>query len=457
MVKLKRMNEAQLNLFSWKPKNDVPINAPKVPSIKEVPTENNTGSVEDTYNGKEDVDQSKWFTESFLNKKYKEFNSRFFNNDLPSNLPVKIVNSRGGKKAGECRLLMNPRTSEITPVEIRVMSKNFANRSVLENVLLHEMCHAYQAMFLCNGDLSVWKEDSRKGSGSSGHGPLFFKAADKVNKSLNNKEGYLVTQYASTDEIESKPMLKADGWFLFNPTSLFSVQACMIPNTSTGKSKIADYANLGSSQFFTYRDGSVKAKINDLFSRKIESFYLFSPNIRTVFSLISKGDLIYNGGTKYTDGSIREFCFNKDGKRSLRVLVIQYRDSDYFKSKILKYFSTSLGVGDIHVIEQNVEYRDYKINQPYTDLLFYLQPGLLSVGKSFDDAMNIYIEKGVYSISEWKSISIKEKRVVKLSRKSVNESEDSDLEIDFLIREIENIPNVEDVKEKGSFIYIDID
>ena len=55
MVKLKRMDEAQLNLFSWKPKNDVPINAPKVPSIKEVPTENNTGSIEDTYDGKEDV------------------------------------------------------------------------------------------------------------------------------------------------------------------------------------------------------------------------------------------------------------------------------------------------------------------------------------------------------------------------------------------------------------------
>ena len=154
MVKLKRVDEGQLDLFSWKPKNDAPIiptsaSKPKVTSTVEKPNnQSNSSDVEDNaYNGREDTDQSKWYTPGFLNRKYREFNARFFNNDLPDNLPVKVASSRGGKTAGGCHFMMNTRTSEITPVEIRILNKKFANRYILENVLLHEMCHVYQANF----------------------------------------------------------------------------------------------------------------------------------------------------------------------------------------------------------------------------------------------------------------------------------------------------------------------
>ena len=60
MIKLKRINEGQLDLFSRRPKE---LDPPK-PQVKKEPK---------SYDGMMDTDQSKWFTQSFLNKKYDEY------------------------------------------------------------------------------------------------------------------------------------------------------------------------------------------------------------------------------------------------------------------------------------------------------------------------------------------------------------------------------------------------
>lgn len=268
MVKLKRIDEAQLDLFTWTPKNNLKKDEPEV------------------YDGLSDTDESVWFNNSYVKNKYDEYNRRFFSSLLP-NLPVSISGRSLGKSLGVCVSVGNKRENTMIPREIKITNKKFKNRFIMENTLVHEMCHVYQIRILCDAIFSEYARDCKKGSGSRGHGPKFFEAASLVNNSSDNKEGFKITQYnEEVEAITSRPMKNAEGWVFIQP-KFIGVSVRMFPNTETGRAALADY---GKHNLFTFKDGTVKAKIQDMVGRTQKLIYW--KFVKIFCDMIKNGDLI---------------------------------------------------------------------------------------------------------------------------------------------------------------------
>jgi hypothetical protein len=397
MVKLKRVNEGQLDLFSWKPKE---IDPPK----------QNTASTSnkdpEQYDGLTDTNQPMWFKPYYLKQKYGEYNRRFFNGALPA-LPIHLGSATKGKTIGSCKSFCNAVADTITPIEIILNNKNYANRYNMENVLIHEMCHAYQMLVLCEGKLSRFLKDSKQGSGSSGHGPLFFKAADMVNNSSDNTEGFKITQYEESGQVISKGYAKADGWLVIIPNLTF-ISMINIADTPTGRSQIVNYNPICA---FTYKDGDVKAKYVDRLGRKKKSFYYTLPWLKDMLNDIENGSLI---------------PVRKD-TQSVTLFIGKDMDSSqmYFLSTTKQ--STKNDYKDIV---------DVKMNAPFDKLQNLLGNSKWPMyTRSYADEVEGCIKAGVYTVNKTES---KEYDKNKNKRIRVNENiEDSDV-----IDELEKIKNV---------------
>lgn len=281
MVKLKRMDEAQLSLFDWKDKN-APIEEPEQTSSI---TDTNTPEV---YDGLSDTDESKWFNTEFLNRKYNEYNNRFFGGKLPDvKLGIKTRQSQG-QTLGTTRSEGIIRLNQITPKSIDIANKKFSNRYTLENVLLHEMCHVHQIANLCNGDYSDYAKDCKKGSGTHGHGPKFFQAADLINKSSDNKEGFKVTQYNEEENVvTNRPMKKIDGWVYIDPR-FYGVSMFNIPDTPTGRSILPD---VDKNNLFTYATGESKSHIMSIIGRSSKRKIVYWKYMREICNMVKTGAL----------------------------------------------------------------------------------------------------------------------------------------------------------------------
>ena len=281
MVKLKRMDEAQLSLFDWKDKN-APVEEPEQISSN---TDTNTPEV---YDGLLDTDESKWFNTHFLNKRYGEYNDRFFGGKLPDvKLGIKTRQSQG-HTLGTTRSEGIKRLNQITPKSIDIANKKFSNRYTLENVLLHEMCHVHQIANLCNGDYSEYAKDCKLGSGSHGHGPKFFQSADLINKSANNKEGFKVTQYnEEEDVVKNRPMKKIDGWVYIDPR-FYGVSMFNIPDTSTGRSLLPD---VDKNNLFTYATGEAKSHIMSIIGRSSKRKIVYWKYMKEICNMVKTGAL----------------------------------------------------------------------------------------------------------------------------------------------------------------------
>ena len=403
MVKLKRINEGQLDLFSWKPKE---LDPPKqsTPSTT-------TNKEPEQYDGLTDTNQPMWFKPFYLKQKYGEYNRRFFNGALPA-LPIRLGSATKGKTIGSCKSLCNEVEDTITPIEIILNNKNYSTRYNLENILIHEMCHAYQMLILCEGKLSRFLKDSKQGSGSSGHGPLFFKAADMVNNSSDNTEGFKVTQYEESGQVISKGYAKADGWLVILPNLTF-ISMINIADTPTGRSQIVNYNPICA---FTYKDGDVKAKYIDRLGRKKKSFYYTLPWLKDMLNDIEKGSLI--------------------PVRREAPSVTLFRGSDRDNGKM--YFVSTNKQSTINNYTNIV---DVKMNAPFDKLQNLLGNSQWPMytrtnAKEVEDC----VKAGVYTFSETES---KEYNKNKDKRIRVNENiEESDV-----IDELEKIKNVVDIEE----------
>ena len=281
MVKLKRMDEAQLSLFDWKDKN-APVEEPEQTSST---TDIHTPEV---YDGLLDTDESKWFNTEFLNRKYKEYNNRFFGGKLPDvKLGIKTRQSQG-QTLGTTRSEGIIRLNQITPKSIDIANKKFSNRYTLENVLLHEMCHVHQIANLCNGDYSEYAKDCKLGSGSHGHGPKFFQAADLINKSSDNKEGFKITQYnEETNIVTNRPMKKIDGWVYIEPR-FYGVSMFNISDTPTGRSILPD---VDKNKLFTYSTGEAKAHVMSIIGRSSKRKTVYWKYMREICDMVKTGAL----------------------------------------------------------------------------------------------------------------------------------------------------------------------
>ena len=281
MVKLKRMNEAQLSLFDWTDKN-APVEEPEQTSSN---TDTNTPEV---YEGLLDTDESKWFNTHFLNKRYSEYNNRFFGGKLPDvNLSIKKRQSQG-QTLGTTRSEGIKRLNQITPKSIDIANKKFSNRYTLENVLLHEMCHVHQIANLCNGDYSDYAKDCKLGSGTHGHGPKFFQAADLINKSSNNKEGFKVTQYNEEENVvKNRPMKKIDGWVYIAP-QFYGVYMFNIPDTPNGQ-RLFQYSD--KNNLFTYATGEAKSHVMSIIGRSSKGKTVYWKYMREICDMVRTGAL----------------------------------------------------------------------------------------------------------------------------------------------------------------------
>ena len=206
--------------------------------LKNLTVEDKTSS---TYDGVGDTEYSVWRTEEYLNKKFDEYNRRFFGGKL-TKIPVKfqgrstkrygwysaqLANSKQirdsvtkeaeekGLKSWEIRNLLDTRLHNELRVKsagIFLTNANWKDRYTMEGVLVHEMCHEYQYEVLCEFKQSRIMLDAKLGKGSFGHGPKFFEAAEMVNSSPENVEGFHITQYGAPDDATRIAYKKADGY-----------------------------------------------------------------------------------------------------------------------------------------------------------------------------------------------------------------------------------------------------
>ena len=267
MVKLRRVDEeTQLDLFSWKPKE---TNKPK----------------ENEYDGWSDTDEKSWFNTSYMNKKFDEYNRRFFSNKIPK-IPVYIKTHP--HFLGVCVGMVYKKSGKIESSEIRISNRKFKNRYSMENILVHEMCHAYQTDILCNGSLVAYSQDCKKGSGSKGHGPLFFKAAEMVNNSPNNIEGFKITQYNEEIDTAIKRTSNSTGYVYIKPM-LDSVKIYTIADTRNNQEQLRV---LPKEYLFTYKDADVKGAITSVYGRSSHYLYPYNKILKQVCDMIKSGDLI---------------------------------------------------------------------------------------------------------------------------------------------------------------------
>jgi hypothetical protein len=266
-----------------------------------------------TYDGVGDTEYSVWRTEEYLNKKFDEYNRRFFGGKL-TKIPVKfqgrstkrygwysaqLANSKQirdsvmqeaeekGLRSWEIRNLLDTRLHN----ELRVKSEgifltnaNWKDRYTMEGVLVHEMCHEYQYEVLCEFKQSKVTLDAKLGSGSFGHGPKFFEAAEMVNSSPENVEGFHITQYGAPDDATRLAYKKADGYLY---VSIEDGKVVNIRFTTDAKRK--PLRSMFQYEYeFQFTDGQAKADLKPTKDLKID---IRSPRCQTLAKAILDGKL----------------------------------------------------------------------------------------------------------------------------------------------------------------------
>lgn len=278
--------------------------------LKNLTVEDKTSS---TYDGVGDTEYSVWRTEEYLNKKFDEYNRRFFGGKL-TKIPVKfqgrstkrfgwysaqLANSKQirdsvmkeaeekGLKSWEIRNLLDTRLHNELRVKsagIFLTNANWKDRYTMEGVLVHEMCHEYQYEVLCEFKQSRITMDAKLGKGSFGHGPKFFEAAEMVNSSPENVEGFHITQYGAPDDATRVAYKKADGYLYI------SIEDGKIANIGfTTDAKRKTLRSMSQYEYeFRFADGQAKADLKPTKDLKID---IRSPWCQTLAKAILDGKL----------------------------------------------------------------------------------------------------------------------------------------------------------------------
>lgn len=119
------------------------------------------------------------YGKDYLDRKYTEFRSRFFGGDqgyLPRTMPIGFCNST--KKLGYCATTWRRgpfNQSSLVDCGIKLSNAFDYTPKTLDEVLIHEMIHAYLAY-------SPDREDNNES-----HGPRFTRWCDRINSSSNYK------------------------------------------------------------------------------------------------------------------------------------------------------------------------------------------------------------------------------------------------------------------------------
>ena len=278
--------------------------------LKNLTVEDKTSS---TYDGVGDTEYSVWRTEEYLNKKFDEYNRRFFGGKL-TKIPVKfqgrstkrfgwysaqLANSKQirdsvmkeaeekGLKSWEIRNLLDTRLHNELRVKsagIFLTNANWKDRYTMEGVLVHEMCHEYQYEVLCEFKQSRITMDAKLGKGSFGHGPKFFEAAEMVNSSPENVEGFHITQYGAPDDATRVAYKKADGYLYVY------IEDGKIANIGfTTDAKRKTLRSMSQYEYeFRFADGQAKADLKPTKDFKID---IRSPWCQTLAKAILDGKL----------------------------------------------------------------------------------------------------------------------------------------------------------------------
>lgn len=443
----------QLSLFDW-------ANSDKAKPY--IGSKSNTAnpSTPSVIPSKEDTRKEVWFNDKFLKEKFKEFDETFFENKLePLNIDIKIKALQNGTH-GQCSQRYNIVTDEIKPTSITI-NKNldFPTRFDVESTLIHEMCHAYQSAVLCHGLYSLYKRDCESSKGTHGHGDLFFEAADLVNKSSENKEGYNVTQYSDKSLTYQRKVKNAKGWLSigFNIDLMFLT---WFSDTEKGRTALANYS--GDHPVYAYKNEEVKSKVMSRTKTRGSAVYLtFAPILLFFTEMIDNGDLIpiYN---RPETANISAFKFmiikyKLNGKeQEFFISLKEPIDLDTILEKYKKAFSENKATDVYYAIiqpsdklKEGLKYLPLEKNRVTT----------IEDPKWFDKL----ISTSGSSLSDWKELNmtreclirkkhnelLKKKRSLNTMCKDgtvkkdifISEDNEEDTELEKKIKEIEEIPN----------------
>lgn len=146
------------------------------------------------------------WTVSDLNKRVKNYNRIYFNNEIE--LPIIVKLSRhlfnSGSNAFAYSILRND-THEIV-ISAKLLG---ASAEVLRNILIHELIHAWQDEHdpEANDDFKELK----------GHGPAFLKKCEELNSKF--KFRYPLTRYASERKIRSIDRSSGSVYYVYKLTT----------------------------------------------------------------------------------------------------------------------------------------------------------------------------------------------------------------------------------------------
>lgn len=115
---------------------------------------------------------------------YRRLNSLLFDNKLPKNIPIEIANFRSH---GIFRY-KGSYGSFLARGKIFISKRYINNFGVFLGTLAHEMIHVYQ-----------WINNIQESNG--GHGPVFFREADRINAIAKSQNlGFKIAQYGTEEE-----------------------------------------------------------------------------------------------------------------------------------------------------------------------------------------------------------------------------------------------------------------
>lgn len=439
MVRLKRryLEGKQLSFFDYYDahKNDIKEEPTKVKEpVDNMKDDNSQFDENGNYKGLSDNDYTQWENkDEFLRDKYKEYNRRFFNNRLPVEFPIYWEAIKNKKTCGITHAKVNLLTNREESYAIGISTKRrFATRYFLENTIIHEMCHVYQSNILGDYNYKVLLEDSKKGSGSYGHGPLFFQAADMVNNSPENKEKFVINQYSDFGESVaiSKKIKKASGLFSISVEPNY-VSFNVIPESK------AQSAYSVTNNLFTYKDADAKSYIcNNIKAHGETSLYLNPKgsmlNIKKIKQMIADGELI----------PIRPVIDEKNNKLYHICVFRSGRGSNYEFLKVSNTDSWKQAVKEDLEEGSQVQYRELIMDELYKDCITLCKNGFSPFFCGFDKEMKLLMPC-IVNIGEWKTIT---KDTLAVSEGRVISEDDMDSnDIDKAESELSDIKNIVDI------------
>lgn len=201
-------------------------------------------------------------TKEWMMDKYQEFNSKYFDNELPYEINFKISTRENQWGFASCRwiYIYSENRVKATNLEITMSNAYDSPEHVKENTLIHEMIHILD--YCTNPDYYVYKDNKgwHHRRNYDAHGPLFFQREAK----RLTKYGFDVQRYVSKEEESASIMTNTLKNRIDNKKQKGFIIACAFYNPEWAWTSMPK----NEAMWFKTTENSLKQIINNILTYK---------------------------------------------------------------------------------------------------------------------------------------------------------------------------------------------